>query len=356
MLSGISIVCFATSYLVAWGLEVSRLLFRSGLRGALLQVFVALGILTHTVYLVNEARTAGSTAPLSSWHDWFLIAAWVLAMVYGTLMIGHPRVAIGVFVLPLVLGLIAAGYFWADTAPFPQSQASDIWATIHGGSLLLGTVVVLIGFTAGLMYLLQAWRLKRKLPPSERFRLPSLEWLERVNGRSITVSMMFLGLGVASGTILNQIRHLSDSQGPTIGWQDPVVWSSGLLFAWLLAVFVFELLYKPARSGRKVAYLTVGSFVFLMLVLALLPGGHDTNSNRQSSNRQSSRTRQSSESQHTVSRAAEMNQPFVAEVVRLRPGKPISNEIGYGKFSSVARLSSQSPAASATWTDFEGSR
>jgi hypothetical protein len=32
-------------------------------------------------------------------------------------------------------------------------------------------------------------------------------------------------------------------------------------------VLIFEACYKPAREGRKVAYLTVASFVFLGLVL-----------------------------------------------------------------------------------------
>ena len=35
MLSGVGIVCFAASYTVALALEVTRLFFRSGIRGAL---------------------------------------------------------------------------------------------------------------------------------------------------------------------------------------------------------------------------------------------------------------------------------------------------------------------------------
>ena len=50
-------------------------------------------------------------------------------------------------------------------------------------------------------------------------------------------------------------------------WTDPVVLSSGALFAWVSAATVFESFYKPARQGKKVAYLTLASFVFLGLVL-----------------------------------------------------------------------------------------
>jgi hypothetical protein len=43
--------------------------------------------------------------------------------------------------------------------------------------------------------------------------------------------------------------------------------------AWLLAATIFELVYKPAQQGRKVAYLTVANFVFLAIVLVMLATG-----------------------------------------------------------------------------------
>jgi hypothetical protein len=55
-----------------------------------------------------------------------------------------------------------------------------------------------------------------------------------------------------------------------VPWTDPVVWTSGGLFLWLAAALVFNLVYKPARQGQKVAYLTVASFVFLGMVLGVV--------------------------------------------------------------------------------------
>ena len=54
---------------------------------------------------------------------------------------------------------------------------------MHGLVLLLGTVTVCIGFLAGVMYLVQSYALKHARSPSNGWRLPSLEWLERVNSR-----------------------------------------------------------------------------------------------------------------------------------------------------------------------------
>ena len=87
------------------------------------------------------------------------------------------------------------------------TPASQIWGAIHGVFLLLGTVAVMIGFVAGLMYLLHAYRLKHKLVPMRGFQLPSLEWLEKVNGRAILISIFALAIGVLSGTVLNVVNH-----------------------------------------------------------------------------------------------------------------------------------------------------
>src|SRR5690606_33004852 len=53
-------------------------------------------------------------------------------------------------------------------------------------------------------------------------------------------------------------------------WTDPVVWSSTILFLWLVAATAFEILYRPARQGQEVAYLTLANFIFLGFVLGIV--------------------------------------------------------------------------------------
>ena len=81
MLAGISLTCFTASYAVALVLEITRMWFRSGLRGVLMLGFAAAGVLAHTIYLGKRATESIGT-PLSSEFDWYLIAAWALAAVY----------------------------------------------------------------------------------------------------------------------------------------------------------------------------------------------------------------------------------------------------------------------------------
>ncbi len=55
--SGISVVCFAASYAVALACEASRLVFRSGVRGAVMVGFAAAGLFAHTLFLGWRAAT-----------------------------------------------------------------------------------------------------------------------------------------------------------------------------------------------------------------------------------------------------------------------------------------------------------
>jgi len=223
MLARVEILCFAASYSVALALELSRLAFRSGLRGVLMLGFAAAGLLAHTIYLGHRAWQ--TSIPLSSEFDWYLVTAWVLVWVYLWLTYYHPKNPIGLFVLPVVLALVAAATFLADREPFPASRASQLWGAVHGVFLLLGTVSVTLAFVAGVMYLLHAAQLKRKLPAPRGFQLPSLEWCERINTRAILSAAAMLSAGVLSGTVLNVVNRIArpDEQLP---WTDPVIVTS----------------------------------------------------------------------------------------------------------------------------------
>jgi hypothetical protein len=54
------------------------------------------------------------------------------------------------------------------------------------------------------------------------------------------------------------------------------------MLVWLVAAALFNLLYQPARQGRKVAYLTVASFVFLAVALGVFMLGDSHQSGKKS--------------------------------------------------------------------------
>ena len=191
MLNGVHIFCFSACYAIALALEVSRLIFRSKVRALVITGLMVAGLMAHVAFLYNSAVKAQGS-PLSSYQDWLLLAAAALVLAYFYVHLFHASWSFGVFLLPLVLVLIVAAAF-GPNKQFPRQQALQVWGIIHGTSRLLATVAVLIGFTAGLLYLEQDWRLKSKRRPWTSLRLPSLEWLQLTNTRSLAVSLAMMG-------------------------------------------------------------------------------------------------------------------------------------------------------------------
>ena len=271
----ISITCFAASYAIVFLLEISRIFFDVALRKFVLLGLLAAGLFAHTVYLVLQGKLEVDSTGiwLGSWFGWCLAASWILALAYLWISIRQPKSVFGLFLLPVVMVLIALGTRFGSENQFTASRAKTIWNMVHGSALMLGTAVVALGFVFGVVYLIQSDRLKRKIPPSKHFRLPSLEWLQRSCESSLVGSMLLLAIGLISGIAINLInRRGGGESGETgfIAWTDPVVWSSGILFLWLLIVLIFNAFYRPARIGRKVAYLVVTSFLVLVIELGIV--------------------------------------------------------------------------------------
>ena len=145
MLSGVSTICFAASYTVALALEISRLLFRSGVRGAIMIGFAAAGLVAHTAFLyylvVREHR--GSTLQRTR-----LVSGGGLGADSGlpVLRLIPPQGPLRPVLAASALGFIGTATFLADRTPLSREPASKVWGAIHGLSIMLATVSVLLWF------------------------------------------------------------------------------------------------------------------------------------------------------------------------------------------------------------------
>jgi hypothetical protein len=260
-ISRISVVCFAASYAVALGFEVTRLWFRSGVRGVTMVGFATAGLLAHTLYLFWRAATV-TALPLSSAFDWYLLAAWLLAAGSLWMTLSNPRTPVGLFVLPVVLGLIGAAEL-SSREPFPQSPATQTWGVIHGSFNLAMSVSIVLGGLAGGMWLIQAGRLARKQAPLQGFRMPSLEKMSLWASRMVVIAACAGGSGFLSGMILNAVNRRRGLL-ETVPWNDPVVLRMGTLVVWLIIAAAISRLFSHRPEGRRVtAVLSLVSLVML---------------------------------------------------------------------------------------------
>jgi hypothetical protein len=220
--------------------------------------FALAGLVAHTLFLVWRAANEPAV-PLSSAFDWYLLAAWLLAGGYLWLTISNPRTPVGLFMLPVVLGLIGAAQV-SSRSPFPQSPATQIWGAIHGGFNLAASVAVAIGALAGVLWLIQAGRLARKQPPLRSFRLPSLERLANATDRTLGIAAWTASAGFLSGMVLNAVNRQRGLL-ETVPWTDPVVLRMAGLVAWLVAAAIAaRVARRRADAPRMAAWLSLVSF------------------------------------------------------------------------------------------------
>jgi ABC-type transport system involved in cytochrome c biogenesis permease subunit len=272
----LSVLCFAGTYGLALLSDLARFVLRAPGRWLATTVLLAVGWLVHTVYLVNLALREQHVR-MATQFDFLVVLSWIFAAIALYLIVRVPKTtAIGMFVLPVALLLSAlAGVSgtrpqaetWADWAP--------VWATIHGVFLSLGAVFISVAFAAGLMYLIQARRLKLKQPARPGFKLPSLEQSERLNGIGVTLAFPLLTFGLLVGVALNVERSWHEPND-RLSWTDPKILSAGI--TWLVFAVLLHARFRPEMRGRRVMLLSIVAFGFLLFTMfgvnLVLPTSH----------------------------------------------------------------------------------
>lgn len=255
----VTTLCFLASYGLALALELLHLWVGRAAVRALALTAAAAGLVAHTLYLYNRQP------PLIWQFSWILFVAWVLAVFYLCGAIHHRRQSWGVFVLPLILGLLGLGLLFGPPPPEAkglwQEEPHKLWGRVHAVLILLATVGVCIGFLASLMYLIQAHRLRTKAPPGQGLRLLSLERLESMNRRAIVLAFPLLTAGMIAGVVL--IAQGSD----TVGWTDPRV--LGTLVLWCVFAVLLYLRFAQHLRGRQVAFMTILAFLMLLCCVVI---------------------------------------------------------------------------------------
>lgn len=256
----VSVLCFLASYILAFGLEWTRLVSRGPAGRWLTVALGGAGFVAQTWYLLQRTQQTELPPLLSSMQDWLLVLAWVLVLVHMFVMLTDPDLATGLLTWPLAIGVIIASRFVSPTAGL-AANAHRNWTMLHVAMLVLGMAGVAVGFLASLMYLWQHWRMKQRVTSAAGLGLPSLERLARVNRWSLLVSVPLLTIGMLSGVGLTWIQA---KRPVSTVITDPIILASGLCWIVMAVLFVW-LVRREKAASRKMALLTAWSCGFLLL-------------------------------------------------------------------------------------------
>ena len=243
---------------------------RSDRAGRVATLSLATGALWHTFVIgmqymqVGHIPFAGTTGAVS-------VFVWLLALAYLYTEMTTDERAMGIFIVPLMAVLQVIPTVTNSVAETPPVLDSP-WFAIHVLSLLFAYASFALGCMIGITYVLLFKELKAKHLGFFYARLPSLQALDVMNGRAVTVGWLFLTLGVAVGAVwLVQVQPGSaDPRVQAMSLLDPKIFI--VLICWI--VYSFELYARRAIgwSGRRAALLS--ALGFAIVLLNFLPIGY----------------------------------------------------------------------------------
>jgi cytochrome c-type biogenesis protein CcsB len=256
-----------TAYIAATGLSFVYLVGRrEGFwRGSVLMTQA--GWVCHTVALAVRTVELGRP-PLATLPEAVSLVIWVAVLLELWAERQYQIKVLGAFVLPVVLMLgltLPTGLRTLVLAPSGRSA----WIWIHVALALLGLSALVLNFAGAVMYVLQERQLKAKRPGAFYYRLPSLETLDRLTYRALTIGFPFLTAGLLLGAL-----WASGSADRRVTF-DPLTLFS--IVMWIVYAITLSGRAVGAWRGRRAAYFAILGFCALLASLgasAVFQGRH----------------------------------------------------------------------------------
>ena len=231
-------------------------------RGA--TTLLLLGALVHTFVIGMQTMESGHV-PFANPSRAVSTFVWLLTLSYLYLEVTTDERAMGVFILPIIIGLqlipvLSPGI--ENRNPVLESP----WFWVHVSSLLFAYATFGLAGVLGLTYVIQFKEIKKKHLGYFYTRLPSLQILDRMNSRATATGWAFLTIGVIVGVIWTlQARSLApeNSNLQEMSLNDPKI------FVAVLTWFVYSFAVMSRRmmgwNGRRAAWLSAVGFVIVLL-------------------------------------------------------------------------------------------
>jgi len=228
------------------------------------------GFFLHTATIVVRYYEAGY-APVTNLHESLSFFAWALI---GSYLYIHQRYKVknlGAFATPIAaLSMIASSTLPKKIIALPPALKS-YWLPIHATVCFLAYGILAVAACAGIMYLIQERQIKKKKLGALYQRLPSLEVLDAINYRCLTIGFPLLTVGILTGSLWAE-----QAWGAHWQWDPKETWS---LVTWLFYAALLHERLTVGWRGRRAAIMAIiglGALLFTFLGVSLLLKGLHT--------------------------------------------------------------------------------
>jgi len=220
-------------------------------------IVAAVALAFHTVALITRGVSAGHF-PFVGAYESLMLVSWAVAMVWYVLESFTKIKAVGLYVLPVVLGLltIALVEYQAPRSLVPVLK-SDI-VIMHVAVMLVAIGAFYVAGGAALIYLVEEALLRRRRSGGVLGRLPSLASLDRLTYHATLLGVPFLTMGMAAGVIRAETFSVPH------WWIDPMVLLS--LATWSVYLVLLAGRVRGDWDGRRISWLALAGLALLLVI------------------------------------------------------------------------------------------
>ena len=249
-------------YAAAAAAYAAHFAWRDPRTGRLATSVLAGGVLAHT-FLIGMQTVHAGHAPLVGTTAAISAFVWLFGLSYLYVELTTEERAMGVFVASLLVALYIIPALDPTVSPRPPLLQSPLF-TLHIVSVLFAYASFALAFVLGVTYVLLFKEIKAKHLGFFYARLPSLQVLDAMNGRVVTIGWICLTIGIAIGGIwATQVQGSTDPRAQAMSVADPKILVA--LLTWVIYSFSLFARRTIGWSGRRAAWLSALAFVIILL-------------------------------------------------------------------------------------------
>lgn len=219
-------------------------------------------VLAHTFLIGMQTFEAGH-APLVGTTAAVSAFVCLLGLAYLYIELTTDERAMGVLVSALLTVLYVIPALDPGVSPRSEALRSPLF-TFHVLAMLFAYASFALACVFGVTYVLLFKEIKAKTLGFFYARLPSLQVLDGMNGRVVTIGWIFLTAGIIIGGVwAAQMQSFPDPRLEAMSVQDPKILVA--LVCW--GVYSFALIARRAIgwTGRRAAWLSAIGFIIVLL-------------------------------------------------------------------------------------------
>ncbi len=258
-----------TFYLLAAIAGVIALFKSAKAASRVIDALALIGFILHTANIIVR-YIEGGHMPVTNLHEASSFFSWCIVVLFFLFEYRYKLGLLGSFIMPVVfIFMFSSSMLPREITPLTPVLKS-YWLGIHTILAFTGDAAFAMACGTGIMYLIQERYVKSKKLGGLFQRLPSLQILDEINYRLISIGFPLLTLAIITGVI-----WAKTAWGTYWRWDPKEVWS---VVTWLIYALVFHLRLTLGWRGKKAALLVIVGFVLIVFtffgVSLILKGVH----------------------------------------------------------------------------------